>query len=279
MATRTRKRRLGGTLGPATATAARRATPGAIAPPDDLARITRDVIACDRCPRLRRWCQEIAANRRRAFRDQEYWGRPVPGFGDPGARIWIVGLAPGAHGSNRTGRMFTGDASGDWLYRALHAAGLARLPTAVARDDGQALHDVYISAAARCAPPDNKPRPVELHRCAPYLARELAALERVRVVVALGQIAFDAALRLLAGAGWALPRPRPRFAHLGCTVLRPAAAPSHGATVARAPITLLASYHPSRQNTQTGKLSRAMLDAVFHAARQHVTDKPNGVRP
>jgi uracil-DNA glycosylase family 4 len=218
----------------------------------DIDTIAAQITGCERCPRLRRWCQEIAATRRRAYRDQVYWGRPVPGFGDPRARIWIVGLAPGAHGSNRTGRMFTGDASGDWLYRALHAAGMARLPTSTARDDGQRLRDVFISAAARCAPPDNKPRPAELRRCAPYLTAELAALERVAVVVALGRIAFDAVLRLLAGGGWTIPSPRPVFAHR-------ARARFDGPR----PLTLVASYHPSRQNTQTGKLTPEMLQAVF----------------
>jgi uracil-DNA glycosylase family 4 len=262
--TRTRNRKPGPSGAPTTA-----------ALDGDLARIARDVVACERCPRLRRWCQEIATARRRAFRDQVYWGRPVPGFGDPRSRIWVVGLAPGAHGSNRTGRMFTGDASGDWLYRALHTQGLAHLPTSTARDDGQVLRDVYISAAARCAPPDNKPTPAELRRCAPFLVRELAALDRVRVVVALGKIAFDAVLRLVDDAGWDVPRPRPRFVHLGRTVLHANAtlpaggrAEARAARPARAPITLLASYHPSRQNTQTGKLTVAMLDAVFRTARE-----------
>src|SRR5262245_31037404 len=165
--------------------------------------IARDVVACERCPRLRRYCQEIAATKRRAYRDWDYWGRPVPGFGDPEARVWVVGLAPAAHGGNRTGRVFTGDSSGDWLYRALHDAGYARLPTSVSRDDGQELRGAYVSAAARCAPPDNKPTRAELARCAPFLERELAALHGVRVVVALGQIAFDAVLKLLTKAGYA----------------------------------------------------------------------------
>jgi uracil-DNA glycosylase family 4 len=228
--------------------------------PATIATIARDIVGCERCPRLRRWCQEIAAVRRPMYRDQAYWGRPVPGFGDAHARIWIVGLAPGAHGANRTGRMFTGDASGDWLYRALHAAGLARLPTSTARDDGQVLTDAYISAAARCAPPDNRPRPVELRRCAPFLAAEFRALERVRVVVALGRIAFDAVLRLAAEAGYAVPRPRPRFAH---GAHAPLAARGAGG---RPPLVVVSSYHPSRQNTQTGRLTRAMLDGVFRDA-------------
>lgn len=217
-------------------------------------RIERDVVACERCPRLRRYCSEIAASKRRAYRDWTYWGRPVPGFGDPAARLWILGLAPAAHGANRTGRMFTGDSSGDWLYRALHAHGFAALATSLARDDRQTLRDAYISAAARCAPPDNKPRPEEIAACAPFLARELAVLDRLQLVLALGQIAFQAALRLLESSGHAMPRPRPRFAHL--------------AQFDFAGLTLLASYHPSRQNTQTGRLTRPMFDAAFRTARR-----------
>jgi uracil-DNA glycosylase family 4 len=225
-----------------------------------LARIERAIPECAACPRLRRHCAEVASSKRRAFRDWTYWGRPVPGFGDPHARLWIIGLAPAAHGANRTGRMFTGDASGDWLFRALHAHGFARLPTSTTRADGQRLNDAYISAVARCAPPGNRPSPDEIDRCAAWLAREHAALGSVRVVVALGQIAHTRALHLFAGAGYLVPRPRPRFAHAARTRLVRDRSP-------RAPLTLVASYHPSRQNTQTGRLTRPMLDAVFAAAR------------
>jgi uracil-DNA glycosylase family 4 len=229
--------------------------------PDSLSRIEADVPGCELCPRLRRYCRDIASSKRRAYLDWNYWGRPVPGFGDPTARLWVLGLAPAAHGGNRTGRVFTGDSSGDWLFRALHAQGFARLPTSVSRDDGQKLRDAYISAAARCAPPDNKPRPIELQRCARYLERELQALDRLRVVMPLGRIAFDAVLRLLATRGYELPRPRPRFAHDALVTLR---SPRPGSR----PIAVLASYHPSRQNTQTGKLTQAMLDDVFRHARE-----------
>jgi len=219
--------------------------------------VSRAVIACERCPRLRAHCEQVAREKRRAYLDQEYWGRPVPGFGDPRARLVIVGLAPGAHGSNRTGRMFTGDASGDWLYAALHRAGFASQPESVSRDDGQRLRDCWITAAGRCAPPGNKPTPAELDRCRPYLAAELRLLTRTRVVLALGRIGHEAWLR---ASGWweKLPaRERPRFAH--------------GAEARLADgITLLASFHPSRQNTQTGKLTPAMWRAVFARAKQLV---------
>lgn len=234
------------------------------APAPDLEHIARAVVACDKCPRLLRYCQEIAATKRRAFRDWTYWGRPVPGFGDPRARLWIVGLAPAAHGANRTGRMFTGDSSGDWLYRALHAAGLAALPTSESLADGQQLVGVYISAAARCAPPDNKPAPNEIARCAPYLAQELAALSHLRIILPLGSIAFDAVLRLVAATGVELPRPRPRFAHLA----------RYDLLAGGSPRTVLASYHPSRQNTQTGRLTRPMFDAVFRAALELLAEGP-----
>ena len=222
-----------------------------------LAAVTRAVVACERCPRLRAHCEQVARERRRAYIDQEYWGRPVPGFGDPRARLVIVGLAPGAHGSNRTGRMFTGDASGDWLYAALHREGFASQPESVSRDDGQRLRDCWITAAGRCAPPGNKPTPAELDRCRPYLAAELRLLTRARVVLALGRIGHEAWLR---ASGWweRLPaRERPKFAH---------------AAEARLPdgVTLLASFHPSRQNTQTGKLTLPMWRAVFARARQLV---------
>jgi uracil-DNA glycosylase len=222
-----------------------------------LASVTRAIVACELCPRLRAHCAAVARARRRAYREQEYWGRPVPGFGDPRARLVIVGLAPGAHGSNRTGRMFTGDSSGDWLYAALHRAGFARLPTSESRDDGQRLADCWITAAARCAPPGNKPLPEELERCRPYLSDELRLLVRTRVVLALGRIGHEAWLK---ASGWweRLPaRQRPAFAH----------AAEHAFTDGT---TLLASFHPSRQNTQTGRLTRAMWQRVFTRARQLV---------
>ena len=222
-----------------------------------LAAVSRAVIACERCPRLRAHCEQVAREKRRAYRDQTYWGRPVPGFGDARARLVIVGLAPGAHGSNRTGRMFTGDASGDWLYAALHHAGFASQAESVARDDGLILSDCWITAAGRCAPPGNRPTLAELDRCREYLAAELALLERTRVVLALGRIGHEAWLK--ASGWWArLPsRARPKFAHGAETRMGDG-------------VTLLASFHPSRQNTQTGKLTPAMWRAVFARARRLV---------
>lgn len=210
--------------------------------------LNRTLVACRRCPRLVAHRERIAREKKPAFRDWAYWGRPVPGFGDPDARLVLVGLAPGAHGSNRTGRMFTGDASGDWLYEALHRFGFANQPTSGHRDDGLALRDCYITAAARCAPPGNQPTPQELQNCRPYLAAELRLLWRVRVVLALGRVGHDAWLR---AAGW---RERPAFAHGRATRLPDGT-------------TLLCSYHPSRQNTNTGKLTRRMWYAVFRKAK------------
>jgi uracil-DNA glycosylase family 4 len=212
------------------------------------------VIRCARCPRLVVWREAVAAAPRASFRDWTYWGRPVPGCGDPAAWLWIVGLAPAAHGGNRTGQVFTGDRSGEWLFRALHRAGLARLPAAESRDDGQRLRGAYVGAVIRCAPPANRPLPAEILNCREYLLRERALLPRLRVVVALGKIAFDEVLRLHEAGGGARLRPRPRFAHLAHAPL-----PGWGAT-------LIGSYHPSQQNTFTGKLTQAMLDAVFRAA-------------
>jgi uracil-DNA glycosylase family 4 len=194
--------------------------------------------------------------KRRQFRDDEYWGRPLPGFGDARARLLIVGLAPAAHGGNRTGRMFTGDDSGLWLLRAMHGAGFASLPTSERRDDGLELHDAYITAAARCAPPDNKPTLDELARCRPYLVRERGILERVRVIVALGRIGFAAVLATERALGRTVPKPLPRF--------------GHGSEAKIGSITLLGSYHPSRQNTQTGKLTATMLATIFARARDLV---------
>jgi len=215
--------------------------------------LMHDVITCRRCPRLVAWREEVARVKRRAFRDADYWGKPVPGFGDPHARLVIVGLAPGAHGSNRTGRMFTGDSSGDTLYGALHRAGFASQPTATSRDDGLMLHDTFITAVGRCVPPGNKPTPEELANCRPFLARELALLRQTRAILALGRIAFDGILLLLREQG--LDVPALPFAH-GAVHPLPAPWP-----------TLVASYHPSRQNTQTGRLTMAMFDAVFEQIR------------
>jgi len=215
----------------------------------ELARIHEEVIACERCPRLVAYRREVARVRRASFRHENYWGRPVPGFGDPQARLLIVGLAPAAHGGNRTGRMFTGDRSGDFLYAALFRAGFASQPTSISRDDGLRLTDVFISAAARCAPPDNKPLPEELARCRQFLARELRALPCVQVILALGRIGFDAVVRALADAGHLAPRPKPVF--------------GHGVTRAAGPYTLAGCYHPSQRNTATKLVTPEMYDQIF----------------
>ena len=216
--------------------------------------LEREITTCERCPRLRAWCQEVARLKRRAYSDQDYWGRPVPGFGDPDARLVIVGLAPGAHGSNRTGRVFTGDSSGDLLYRVLYNAGFANRPESRRRDDGLRLKDAWISAAVRCAPPANKPTPREIETCRPFLERELALLRHTRVFVALGRIAFDNWLTMLRSRGLAGARSAFVFAH-GAEFEIPGA-----------PL-LISSYHPSRQNTQTGRLTEEMLQQVFLRAR------------
>jgi uracil-DNA glycosylase family 4 len=218
-----------------------------------LALLAERVAACRLCPRLVAWREEAAANPPRRHRDERYWARPVPGFGDPRARIVVVGLAPGAHGANRTGRPFTGDRSGQWLYGAMHRAGLASQPTSTARDDGLRLRDAYVTAVVRCAPPANRPAPAERDRCLPYLDQELRLLERARVLVALGAFAWDGALRTLRDLGHEVPRPKPRF--------------GHGAEAEIGPYVVLGSYHVSQQNTFTGKLTREMLDAVFARAR------------
>jgi uracil-DNA glycosylase family 4 len=215
--------------------------------------LNAEVVSCRLCPRLVEYREMIAREKRRAYLDWEYWGKPVPGFGDSNARILVLGLAPGAHGSNRTGRPFTGDASGNFMYPILYEAGFANQPTATRRDDGLALHDLYITAAARCAPPDNKPLPQELANCAPYLERELDGLKKMKVVVALGKIAFDAYLNFLKRRGLLPSRKDYVFKH-GAKYLMPDGR------------TLLASYHPSNQNTQTGKLTRAMFLAIFKEA-------------
>jgi uracil-DNA glycosylase len=211
------------------------------------------VVRCRRCPRLVEWRERVAREKRAAFADWEYWGRPIPGWGDPAARILILGLAPAAHGGNRTGRIFTGDRSGDWLFAALWRCGLANQPVSRARDDGLELSDCWMAAAVRCAPPANRPLPEERDNCLPYAARELALLPDVRVIVCLGSFAWDAALRVRALLGEPMPRPRPRF--------------GHGSELAAERWPLLGSFHPSQQNTFTGKLTEEMQDAVLRRAR------------
>jgi uracil-DNA glycosylase len=221
------------------------------------------IVSCDRCPRLRTYCLQIGREKRRAYRDDTYWARPVPGFGDPRARLLIVGLAPAAHGANRTGRVFTGDGtggSGDFLMSALYRAGYANIPTSQHAGDGLTLRDAYITAAVRCAPPDNKPTAEEVSNCLPHLEAELAALSRVQVVVALGRIGFDAYLQFLKRGGHAM-RPRPRFGH-ALTYALPRGQ------------TLVGCYHPSRQNTNTGKLTAGMMDDVLRAARVALGGQP-----
>jgi len=216
--------------------------------------LEKDLIECRRCPRLVAWRERVGHEKRAAYRDWNYWAKPVPGFGDPQARLLIVGLAPAAHGANRTGRMFTGDRSGDWLYRALHRSGLASQSVAVSRADGLELDDAFVSAIVRCAPPGNKPLPAEKDACRYWLEAELDLLRRVKVVVALGGMAYSQVLRVLVGRQVSVPTPRPRFAHGVEIDLRPAG-----------PM-LIASYHPSQQNTFTGRLTESMLDAVFGRA-------------
>ena len=229
-------------------------------PPASLDRVAAAVASCRECPRLVEWRERVAAEKRAAFRDEDYWGRPVPGFGDAEARLIVLGLAPAAHGANRTGRMFTGDRSGEWLYRALHRAGFANQPTSESIDDGLMLTDAYITSAVKCAPPANKPTARERDNCSGWLAAELALLDRVRVYICLGGFAFAALLRHLAGAGTALPRPRPSFGH-GVEV-----------GLADGPI-IIASYHPSQQNTFTGRLTEEMFDAIFSRAAA-ILDSP-----
>jgi uracil-DNA glycosylase family 4 len=211
-----------------------------------LMRLANEIYDCQQCPRLVEWTRSVAVDKRAAYRDQTYWGRPVSGFGDPAARIVVLGLAPGAHGANRTGRVFTGDRSGEWLYRAMHKVGLANQPTSEHRDDGLRLTGAWVTVAVRCAPPANKPTPQERSQCMPYLQRELALLNQARVIVCLGAFALQAIAELLKIS------PRPKFAH--------------GATIEAGGYTLVCSYHPSQQNTFTGTLTERMLDDVFKKA-------------
>ncbi len=222
----------------------------------DLAQLNRRIIACTLCPRLVAYRERIAREKRAAYREWTYWGRPVPSCGDPLARVLMVGLAPGAHGANRTGRMFTGDGSGDFLTPAIYRAGFANHPTSTHRDDGLVLRDIYVAAVAHCAPPDNKPTPAEIANCRPYLVRHLRLLPKVQVILLLGKIAFDHTLAALAQAAIAIPSPRPQFAH--------------GAEYRLGPYVLIASYHPSRQNTQTGRLTREMFDAIFEQVKRNL---------
>lgn len=217
-----------------------------------LAALTAEIVACRRCPRLVEWRERVARERVKRFRDETYWGRPVPGFGDPDARILIVGLAPAAHGGNRTGRVFTGDASGDFLFRQLHAVGLSNQAISRRADDGLELTGAYVAAAVRCAPPDNKPLPPERDHCAPFLARELVLLERVRVLVALGAYAWESAFRTIATVSGDDRRPRPTF--------------GHGMVATAGGYTVVGSYHPSQQNTFTGRLTDSMLGDVLRRA-------------
>ena len=212
-----------------------------------LSRLERDVISCRSCPRLVAWREQVAVEKRAAYRDEQYWGRPIPGFGDPGARIVVLGLAPAAHGANRTGRVFTGDRSGDWLFRAMHRAGLANQPESVSVDDGLELTGAWVTAAVKCAPPANKPTPDERDACAPFLEREFAALHQAQVVVCLGQFGYQAACAHFG------VRPRPKFGH-GVEVPVPGG------------LTLICSFHPSQQNTFTKRLTEPMLDDVFSRA-------------
>jgi uracil-DNA glycosylase family 4 len=219
-----------------------------------LADLAAEIHGCRKCPRLVAWREEQAANPPKRYRGEDYWARPLSGFGDPAARVLVVGLAPAAHGGNRTGRMFTGDRSADWLFASMHRTGFANQAESVDRDDGLALRGAFVSAVVRCAPPDNKPTPVERDTCIPYLERELELLGRGRVLVALGGFAWDGALRAARGLGAEVPRPRPKF--------------GHGAEADLGRWTLIGCYHPSQQNTFTGRLTEPMIDAVFTRARE-----------
>ncbi|MCL7926374.1 MAG: uracil-DNA glycosylase [marine benthic group bacterium] len=229
-----------------------------------LERLETEVVACRRCPRLVEWREEVARTKRASYSDQTYWGRPVPGFGDPDAWLLIVGLAPGAHGANRTGRMFTGDRSGDWLYGSLHAAGLASQPSSEARDDGLTMNGVWITAVVRCAPPGNRPSTAERDACLPWLEAEIPLLTSVRVIVTLGGFAWTNTLRLLASLGGVVERPRPKFGHGAETVVDATSSD----VISGSELRLLASYHPSQQNTFTGRLTREMLGETWDRARE-----------
>ncbi len=224
---------------------------------NDLLRLEKEIINCSRCSRLRSYCKTIAVTKKREFRNETYWGLPVPGFGDVSATIWIMGLAPAAHGANRTGRMFTGDSSGRWLYRALYRVGWASKEESLHRDDGLVLKDIYISAAARCAPPDNKPLPSEIANCSDYLDREFRALKNLKLFLALGNIGYHAILGLLQSNKIEVPKPRPKF--------------QHGGFFKAGSFGILMSYHPSRQNTQTGRLTEEMWNGIFDRAREITT--------
>lgn len=221
--------------------------------------LQKEIIACRACPRLVRWREKVAREKVKRFRDETYWGKPVPSFGDPNARLLVVGLAPAAHGGNRTGRMFTGDNSGNWLYRALHKAGFANQAEATHRNDGLRLNDCYITAALRCAPPLNKPTPKEIANCTPFLLREIELLKHVRIVVGLGRIGFEAALNVYRKRGIIAFTSKPAFAH--------------GAVHSFNDVTFIASFHPSQQNTFTGKLTEPMFDTIFTLARTHLDRK------
>ena len=223
----------------------------------DLRRLNKIIVQCRKCPRLVRWREQAAKEPPKRYRGESYWAKPLPGFGDFKARLLIVGLAPAAHGGNRTGRFFTGDRSGDWLYEALHAFGFSSQPASIHRGDGLKLRDCYITAAARCAPPANKPARGEFERCRPYLIQELKLLKQICVVVALGKIAFDSFLKAYAESGGVIPKPRPQFRHGESVQLG-------------ADLTLISSYHPSQQNTFTGKLTREMFHEVFRKARRRL---------
>jgi uracil-DNA glycosylase len=223
----------------------------------ELRALEREIVECRACPRLVAWREESARQKVPRFADQVYWGRPLPGFGDPAAPVLVLGLAPAAHGGNRTGRIFTGDRSGDFLFAAMYRTGLASQPVSVSRDDGLRLRGAWVTAVNRCAPPGNRPTPKERDTCLPFLARELAALRHLRVIVALGSFAWDGALRALASAGHAVPRPRPRF--------------GHGAQVQVGSVDLLGCFHPSQQNTFTGTLTEPMIDDVLDRARAIVS--------
>lgn len=238
------------------------------APYDAIGDLDARVCDCRRCSRLVEWREKVAREKRRSFADDTYWGRPVPSFGPADARVLVVGLAPAAHGANRTGRMFTGDRSGDWLYAALHRAGFASQPEASGRDDGLELQDIRVTSAVKCAPPANKPTPAERKACAPFLLEELMLLApRLECVVALGKFGWDQTLRLLGEVGYAVPVPRPKFGHDVEVVIQP---DPDATTTAPRPLPLIGSYHPSQQNTFTGRLTEEMFDAVWRRARSHL---------